>query len=307
MKPLTSIYFILNPVSGTGKNKLTSKMVSSVFPTNEFKVEINKTLNSTHATELTNKHIANGADVIVACGGDGTINEIANCLVGSSVKLGIVPMGSGNGLASTLKIPKSITEALKVIKKLNSIKIDVGKINKHYFFSNTGIGFDANVINNYSKTKKRELISYLIASFNTFLRNPTPLFLEIKTDSKTLSLKTFMVFVSNTNEMGYNISLTPTASILDGMLDTIVVESLNKLEIIYFAFLLLIRKLQNFKKAHHFLTQNLEINNLGVGGMLAQIDGESKEITTNPINISIRKSALSVIIPYKPNEFPSAL
>tara|TARA_B110000459_G_scaffold20235_1_gene19569 strand:+ start:2187 stop:3035 length:849 start_codon:yes stop_codon:yes gene_type:complete len=282
-------------------------MVSSVFPTNEFKVEINKTLNSTHATELTNKHIANGADVIVACGGDGTINEIANCLVGSSVKLGIVPMGSGNGLASTLKIPKSITEALKVIKKLNSIKIDVGKINKHYFFSNTGIGFDANVINNYSKTKKRELISYLIASFNTFLRNPTPLFLEIKTDSKTLSLKTFMVFVSNTNEMGYNISLTPTASILDGMLDTIVVESLNKLEIIYFAFLLLIRKLQNFKKAHHFLTQNLEINNLGVGGMLAQIDGESKEITTNPINILIRKSALSVIIPYKPNEFPSAL
>ena len=272
-------------------------MVSSVFPSNEFKVEINKTLNPTHATELTNKHIANGADIIVACGGDGTINEIANCLVGSSVKLGIVPMGSGNGLASSLKIPKSITEALKVIKKLNSTKIDVGEINKHYFFSNTGIGFDANVINNYSKTKQRELISYLRASFNTFLYNPSKLFLEIKTDSQTLSLKPFMVFVSNTNEMGYDISLTPKASIQDGMLDAIVVEPLNKLEIIYFAFLLLIRKPQSFKKAHYFLTQNLEIKNLGVGGMLAQIDGESKEITTNPINITIRKSALSVIIP----------
>ena len=272
-------------------------MVFSVFPSNEFKVEINKTLNPTHATELTNKHIANGADIIVACGGDGTINEIANCLVGSSVKLGIVPMGSGNGLASSLKIPKSITEALKVIKKLNSTKIDVGEINKHFFFSNTGIGFDANVINNYSKTKQRGLISYLRASFNTFLHNPTPLFLEIKTDSKILSLKPFIVFVSNTNEMGYDISLTPKASIQDGMLDAIVVESLNKLEIIYFAFLLLIRKPQSFKKAHYFLTQNLEIKNLGVGGMLAQIDGESKEITTNPINITIRKSALSVIIP----------
>ena len=297
MIPLTSIYFIVNPVSGNGKNKLTLEMVSSVFPTNEFKVEITKTLNPTHATELTNKHIANGADIIVACGGDGTINEIANCLVGSSVKLGIVPMGSGNGLASSLKIPKSITEALKVIKKLNSTKIDVGEINKHFFFSNTGIGFDANVINNYSKTKQRGLISYLRASFNTFLHNPTPLFLEIKTDSKILSLKPFIVFVSNTNEMGYDISLTPKASIQDGMLDAIVVESLNKLEIIYFAFLLLIRKPQSFKKAHYFLTQNLEIKNLGVGGMLAQIDGESKEITSNPINITIRKSALSVIIP----------
>jgi len=297
LKPLTSIYFIVNPISGTGKNKLTPEMVSSVFPSNEFKVEINKTLNPTHATELTNKHIANGADIIVACGGDGTINEIANCLVGSRVKLGIVPMGSGNGLASSLKIPKSITEALKVIKKLNSTKIDVGEINKHFFFSNTGIGFDANVLNNYSKTKQRGLISYLRASFNTFLHNPTPLFLEIKTDSKTLSLKPFIVFVSNTNEMGYDISLTPKASIQDGMLDAIVVESLNKLEIIYFAFLLLTRKPQSFKKAHYFLTQNLEIKNLGVGGMLAQIDGESKEISSNPINITIRKSALSVIIP----------
>tara|TARA_B100000767_G_C19708367_1_gene511614 strand:- start:419 stop:1312 length:894 start_codon:yes stop_codon:yes gene_type:complete len=297
LKLLTSIYFIVNPISGTGKNKLVPEMVSSIFPSNEFKVEINKTLNPTHATELTNKHIANGADIIVACGGDGTINEIANCLVGSSVKLGIVPMGSGNGLASTLKIPKSITEALRTIKKLNSTKIDVGEINKHFFFSNTGIGFDASVINNYSKTKQRGLISYLRASFNTFLHNPTPLFLEIKTGSKILSLKPFIVFVSNTNEMGYNISLTPKASIQDGMLDAIVVEPLNKLEIIYFAFLLLIRKPQSFKKAHYFLAQNLEIKNLGVGGMLAQIDGESKEISSNPINITIRKSALSVIIP----------
>ena len=297
MKPLTAIYFIVNPISGTGKNMLTPEMVSSVFPSSEFKAEITQTLHPNHATELTNKHIANGADIIVACGGDGTINEIANCLVGSNVKLGIVPMGSGNGLASTLKIPKSISEALKVIKILHSTKIDVGEINKHYFFSNTGIGFDANVIKNYSKTNKREFISYLKASLITFFKDSPSLYLKITSESQTLSLKPFMVFVSNTNEMGYDISLTPKASIQDGMLDAIVVETLNKLEVICFAFLLLIRKPHIFKKAHYFLAQNIEIENLSSGGFLIQIDGESKEIHSNTINITIKKRALNVMVP----------
>ena len=116
----------------------------------------------------------------------------------------------------------------------------MGEINKHYFFSNTGIGFDANVIKNYSKTNKRELISYLKASLITFFKDSPSLYLKITSESQTLSLKPFMVFVSNTNEMGYDISLTPKASIQDGMLDAIVVETLNKLEVICFAFLLLL-------------------------------------------------------------------
>jgi len=296
LKP-TSIHFIVNPISGNGNNLITPKLVSGVFNFDEFKVKIKQTQRPKHAKELALKSIKEGADVIVACGGDGTVNEIASSLVGSNVKLGIVPMGSGNGLASALKIPKSISGALNVIKNSNSTQIDVGEINKHYFFSNTGIGFDANVINNYSKTKQRRLGSYLKASLLTFFNNPPSLSVKITTESKSLRLKPFMVFVSNSNEMGYDISLTPKASIQDGMLDAIIVEPLNKLEIIYFGFLLLIKRPQSFKKAHYFLTKNLEITNLEKGGVLAQIDGESVQIKANQINIQIKQAALSVVVP----------
>jgi len=184
-----------------------------------------------------------------------------------------------------------------VIKQGITTKIDAGEINNHYFFSNSGIGFDANVINNYSNIKKRQLASYLKASLSTFFSKPPPLSIEIAINSELFSLKPFMVFVSNSNEMGYDISLTPKASIQDGMLDVIIVETLNKLEIIYFAFLLLIKKPQKFKKAHYFLTKNIEITNLLSGGVLTQIDGESRQIDSNTLKISIKKAALSVIIP----------
>lgn len=297
MHAITTIHFIVNPISGKGKNSLDPAMVLRVFNPKTFKVEITETLKPSHAIELSLESIKKGVDIIVACGGDGTINEVAGCLIGTSVKLGIIKFGSGNGLATTLNIPKNSEDALRVIKQGITTKIDAGEINNHYFFSNSGIGFDANVINNYSNTKKRQLASYLKASLSTFFSKPPPLSVEIAINSELFSLKPFMVFVSNSNEMGYDISLTPKASIQDGMLDVIIVETLNKLEIIYFAFLLLIKKPQKFKKAHYFLTKNIEITNLLSGGVLTQIDGESRQIDSNTLKISIKKAALSVIIP----------
>ena len=298
----TSIHFIVNPISGNGNNLLTPETVSRVFNLDQFCFEIKETQKPKHATELTNASIIEGADIIVACGGDGTVNEIASCLVGSSVKLGVVPMGSGNGFAATLKIPKSIIGALNIIKESNNTQIDVGEINKNYFFSNTGIGFDANVINNYSKTSQRKLTSYLKAFLLTFFNNPASHTLKITTESQSMKLKPFMVFASNSNEMGYDVSLTPKASTQDGVLDIIIVEPLNKLEIIYFAFLLLVKKPQRFRKAHYFLTKNTEITNLDKGGFLAQIDGEPRQINTNTIKITVKKKALSVVVPQNPNE-----
>ena len=111
-----------------------------------------------------------------------------------------------------------------------------------------------------------------------------------------------MVFASNSNEMGYDVSLTPKASTQDGMLDIIIVEPLSKLEIIYFAFLLLVKKPQRFNKAHYFLTKNTEITNLDKGGFLTQIDGEPRQINTNTIKITVKKKALSVVVPQNPNE-----
>lgn len=297
MKIRTSIHFIINPISGNGQNKLTLDTLYGVFKKDKFSVKIKETERPNQATELAQQSISSGADIVVACGGDGTVNEVARCLVDSSAHLGIVPMGSGNGLASALKIPKNTTEALCVIERHKRSKIDVGEIEKHYFFSNTGIGFDANVINNYSRTKKREFVSYLKAVLLALLQPSPQLFVKIKTEADSYTLNPFLVFVSNSSKMGYDISLTPEASMQDGVLDAIIVPPLNKLEIIYFGILLLINKPHKFKKARYFLTKKLEITNLDKGKFLTQIDGESREIDSNCLNISVKKGALSVIIP----------
>ena len=188
------IHFIINPISGKGSNQLNLELVSSVFNSEEFDIKTKETLEPGHAKRLAVKSVAEGADIVVACGGDGTVNEVASGLVGTDVGLGIVPMGSGNGLASTLKIPKNIVGALKLIKKFNTVRIDVGQINNEYFFSNTGIGFDAKVINYYSKTKGRGFASYLKAVFSTILYNAPSPHLVITTENKSFNLRPFLVF-----------------------------------------------------------------------------------------------------------------
>ena len=294
---LRTIHFIINPISGKGNNHLALEKVSQVFNDVSFDVEIKETLRPGHAKILASKSVIEKANIIVACGGDGTVNEIASVLVGTSTVLGIIPMGSGNGLASSLKIPKDTLKALNVIKNLNTNRVDVGQINKNYFFSNAGIGFTANVISNYSKARNRRFLSYLKATLLTILYTPPSTKLSITTKDKSFNLRPFMVFVSNTNEMGYNISLTPQASIHDGVLDAIVVEPLNKLEMIHFAFLLLTKRPQNFKKAHCFLTQNIEIRSLEKEEFLAQVDGEPAQIKSNKVNITIQKGAVKVLTP----------
>ena len=118
---MKQIHFIINPIAGSGNHNISKKVLQPFFDKNEYEITVKFSVYKNHTTKLTQESIEQKAQIIVACGGDGTINEIANCLVGSNVKLGIVPMGSGNGLASTLKIPKSISEALKVIKILHTV------------------------------------------------------------------------------------------------------------------------------------------------------------------------------------------
>ena len=115
----TKIHFIVNPIAGSGKNKLSKDELNKFFGSELFEIVIKESQFSKHAVVLAKESIAEKADVIVACGGDGTINEIASCLVNTEVILGIVPMGSGNGLASNLKISRKIGRALKIIKDAN--------------------------------------------------------------------------------------------------------------------------------------------------------------------------------------------
>lgn len=288
-----SIGFIINPISGKGNNSINKSLLYKEF-SDYNKISIRYTERYGHAKEITKLFISDGYDIIVACGGDGTINEIASELVGSKTKLAIIPLGSGNGLASNLNISKNILHCISTIKKCNVKQIDVGRINDNYFFSNCGLGFDSEVIYHYHNGKSRKLIGYLkaiIASLKSYnFKNN----FNIKIDNKqNITLKKpFMVFVSNSNEMGYGFSLTPNSKLDDGYLELVVVQKTNVINIILFSLFMLLKKHNSLS---YVFTKKIKSLKAYTSKEYFQADGESFNTNAKDISISINHEKLNII------------
>jgi YegS/Rv2252/BmrU family lipid kinase len=290
------IHFIVNPIAGSGKNKLELEYLYSFFDKKNYIITIKTTKHKKHAIELAKNSIIEKADVIIACGGDGTINEVASSLVNTAIPLGIIPIGSGNGLASNLKIPKTIEKAIKKIIINDQIKIDVGVINNHYFFSNCGVGFDASVVKNYEASERRKLSSYISASLKSIREINYKDNVEIVINKKTINIKPFMIFMSNSNEMGYNFSLTPKASLTDGLFDVLIISKIRRLKLLLFGLLFLFKKQHLLKEVQSFQAKKLTIKSQENSFFTTQIDGELYYIDTNTISVSLLEKRLNVII-----------
>lgn len=290
------IHFIVNPIAGHGKFHLTKEFLEPHFIRSLHQLTIKHSAYKKHATQLTIDSISEKADIIVACGGDGTINEIASCLVGTSISLGIIPMGSGNGLASNLRIPKNLRKALAIIRNQKSIKIDVGQINDRHFFSNMGIGFDASVIKHYESSQKRTFLGYINACLTSFRGIGNNQDVSIQINDENDEVNPFIILISNSNEMGYNFSLTPKASLQDGLLDILIVSKISKLKIIGLGFLLLFRRVCWLKEAKSFQTKELQLCRQDKANFESQIDGELHEIEEEMLQISIMKKALRILV-----------
>jgi len=290
------IIFIINPIAGKGKGKIVESMIQQFFQQKEWTIQTFFTEKSGHATELAQQLIQTNPIAIVACGGDGTINEVAQTLVGTSIALGIVPIGSGNGLAANLRISKSIEQALTTILKQKSITIDAGKINEHYFFSNIGFGIDAAVIEHYAKTKTRNFLGYVSACFNTLFHFQPKTFKIQIDENKELQNDFYFLFCSNSNEAGYGISFSPKAQLNDGKLDFLAIKQLTIFEQLLFSVHVLTKRIHQMKQAQvlqirsaTFIHQNEKT--------IAQIDGEAVILHEQKINVSVIPNALRVIIP----------
>lgn len=292
---MTYIHFIINPISGSGKHKLDASYIRQHFPATEFKIEADYTQHKTHAIALTKAAITQKPDYIIACGGDGTINEVASCLVGTSIILGIIPVGSGNGLASNLNIPRDFKKAVAIIKNGKTTAIDVGKVNQQYFFSNMGIGIDALIIKKYEASGNRTLSSYIKAALSSsFEYKAQPAVLSY--EDQVVQVNPFMLFISNSNEMGYNMSLTPKASLSDGALDMVLIPELSFFEKLLLGFNVVSHSIAKFKKAKHSLIRELLIELPQNSSIDAQIDGERHLLETNTLRISIAPKSLQILV-----------
>ena len=289
------IHFIINPISGDGKHNLSRTVLEKYFSEKEYKIAVDYSNHKHHAIMLTNNAVAKSPDYIVACGGDGTINEVASCLVNTQIKLGIIPIGSGNGLASNLKIPKLLEDATQVIKNGKTQFIDIGKVNQHYFFSNMGIGIDALIIKKYDSYKKRTLTAYIKASLQASLKYK-PIKAILSFNNQIINSNSFMLFVSNSNEMGYGMSLTPNASLIDGKLNLVLIPKISLIDQIKLGLHVISKKSEVFKMAQHSLIENIAIELPEKIFVDIQLDGEYHNLKTNKIDVLVIKNGLEIVV-----------
>ncbi len=287
------IAFIINPIAG-GKNKFHfSQTIEKNLDLSKFEYQIIQTERVNHAFDLTKIAIQEGAQIVVAVGGDGTINEIAAALVGTQTKLAIIPFGSGNGLARALKIPMNTSKALSIINQTNSDLIDVAKLNDNFFFNMSGLGFDAHISHVFSKDKKRGLLGYIKATFRE-LKNYQSENYQINIDGKLINERAFILSIANSSQYGNEAHIAPRAQLHDGLLDLIIVKPFPLILMPIMAFRLFTKSADRSKYLISLQGKSIQISNNKKS--VIHLDGEAKLINES-INISIQPLALNVIVP----------
>ena len=217
------IVFVVNPISGTQSKKAILKWIDERMDQSIYDYSIVKTEYAGHATQIAASAVENKIDVVVAIGGDGTINEIARSLVHSETALGIIPCGSGNGLARHLRIPMEPKAAIDIINQGNRLSIDYGKINNIPFFCTCGVGFDAFVSLKFADSGKRGLLTYLENTLHESLTYKPETY-EIENEEGTMKYKAFLIACGNASQYGNNAYITPQASLTDGLMDVTIME-----------------------------------------------------------------------------------
>lgn len=286
------IHFILNPISGRGKGMQVKDYILKKYNYSQF-IKIKITTKKGDAFYFTQESIRQKADIIVSCGGDGTLNEVASALIGNEIPLGIIPIGSGNGFARNLKIPLNFKKALDLLLSENFqiIKVDAGKVNNHLFFSNMGIGYDSDLIRSYAKQTQRQLFAYIkcgIKIIFSFKAQTIELFSE---DKKQFSGKIMLFNIANSDNTGYGLKLSPNADISDNILDVLIVKKTFWPIFILSGLGFLLKK--------DFLPEiiRLKFNRLIVHKKVKyiQIDGEYLPNDDEKLEVSIIHKKLSVI------------
>lgn len=294
---MRSVTVIINPIAGVRPKDVIPGIVREVLPSDLFDVEIRYTEYAGHASEIAKDAVRRGIDTVVAIGGDGTINETAKSLIGSDTALGIVPMGSGNGLARHIQIPLELSRALEVVREGHRDKIDYGDVNGHIFFCTAGVGFDAVVSYDFAEKKGRGPINYAKSAIEVFA-NYDPMTYDIYTDNGEVHEKAFLIAIGNAAQWGNNAFITPRASMIDGLLDITLVKPFPLVEAPQMAMQLFAGTLDENPNVKTLRSEKIQID-LPKHTSIVHVDGEPFEMT-DKLDIQIHKAGLYVLTPAQP-------
>lgn len=218
------IAFIINPNSGSGSKVGIPQLIHRELDASRFIPEIVFTDRPGHGRELATQFAGEDFFAVVAVGGDGTVNEVARSLIHTETALGIIPVGSGNGLARHLSIPMNVKSAIHQLNNSEKILIDYGLVNENPFFCTCGTGFDAYVSTEFAKGKQRGIMAYLEKIITGYF-NYKSMNYELKGDGIDFKSKAFVLTFANSSQWGNNAYIAPQASVQDGKLDISVMSN----------------------------------------------------------------------------------
>jgi diacylglycerol kinase (ATP) len=292
-KKVKKILFIVNPISGSGKNSPLEKYIEERFGNPAFTYKIVQTERAGHASELSKTAVAEGTDIIVAVGGDGTVNETARAIIGTDCAMGIIPTGSGNGLARHLKLPFNVKKALASIALGRFIMIDTATLDDKVFLSMAGIGYDAHVARKFADAGKRGFLTYFKIVSSDY-RNYKPRNYRLILDGKMIKRKAFMVSFANSNQFGNNTSINPNAKLDDGYIDVCIVRKVPMRRLPFVIPLLFMGKFDKTLYIEIIRAKTITIKRKK--GKAVHLDGDPYD-SGKQMEIQIHPLSLRIIVP----------
>ncbi len=286
------ILFIINPVSGATNKSNVPEKIDAWLDHDLYVPQILETQCPGQASEMASQAVNDGFNVVVAVGGDGTINEVARALVHTRTALGIIPLGSGNGLARHLLIPIDIRKSIDIINTCLVKDLDYGIIDGHPFFCTCGMGFDAFVSMKFAEDGRRGPITYIQKVLEEGL-NYKPETYELQDDEGRETYKAFLISCANASQYGNNAYIAPHASMSDGLMDIVVMEPFDLLDAPQIAIDMFSKTLDKNSKIKSFRTRHLCIHRSSPG--VIHYDGDPVMAGTD-IDIRIEAKGIPIIV-----------
>jgi YegS/Rv2252/BmrU family lipid kinase len=286
------IAFIINPVSGNNSKKNIPKMIDKSLDKNKFLAQILFTEERGHATKIAKELLENGVHRIVAVGGDGTINEVAKSLIHTEGILGIVPSGSGNGLARHLGIPLGPTKAIELFNNDNFIQMDTCTLNGMPFFCTSGVGFDAHIGKLFAQQSKRGFKTYIKTTLSEFLNYKSYAYTLFFNDEE-ITQEAFLITIGNTSQYGNNALICPYADVQDGLMDISLIAPFPKFFALDLARRLFGGSIDKSRYLKVFQTKELKIIRQNPGSV--HLDGEPFEMGES-LYLKIFPSSLKILV-----------
>lgn len=288
------IRFIINPHSGINKKSEIENSIKRYLNHEKYEYELRFTQYAGHAVGLAEDAVAKGFDVVVAVGGDGSVNEVASGLIGTSTFLAILPLGSGNGFAGHLGLGRGAKYALKVINDGHSALVDTCLVNDEAFVNLVGFGFDGLVAKALKGSKIRGLIGYARSILHHIFRYKASDFELIINDKPAITRRCYMLNIVNGTTYGYNFHFHSKAKLNDGIVHVLIIKDVARWRYLGLLYLSLRGKLHESKIVETFDAKRVQV--IPKENILMEIDGESID-GKSPYNIEVVPGSLNVIVP----------